>query len=192
MLAAKRWPTKLTPEQFNAVTRLDKYPDYLKKDVTEDGTLNVYSNGEMIYKINGIHAKVSVIWNYQAPEGAGDTHFSMMRGSKANLVIRQGAEQNYKPCLYIEPHEKADESIAASFKKIEEKYPDVELKKLQNKFEVVIPDKYRIGHEAHFAQVTENFLKYLADGKLPDWEVPNMIAKYYTTIEALKLAKANY
>ena len=25
------------------------------------------------------------------------------------------------------------------------------------------------------------------DGKLPDWEVPNMIAKYYTTTQALKM-----
>ncbi|MDP4206090.1 MAG: putative oxidoreductase C-terminal domain-containing protein, partial [Bacteroidota bacterium] len=44
------------------------------------------------------------------------------------------------------------------------------------------------GHEAHFAQVTEKFLGYLKDGKLPRWEVPNMIAKYYTTTSALKMA----
>jgi hypothetical protein len=25
-------------------------------------------------------------------------------------------------------------------------------------------------------------------GKLPDWEVPNMISKYFTTTEALKMA----
>jgi len=37
--------------------------------------------------------------------------------------------------------------------------------------------------------VTENFLEYLKDGKLPDWEVPNMIAKYYVTTRALEMAK---
>ena len=52
-----------------------------------------------------------------------------------------------------------------------------------------IPAEYRIGHEAHFGKVTQTFLKYLVDGKLPDWEVPNMIAKYYTTTRALELAK---
>ena len=26
-------------------------------------------------------------------------------------------------------------------------------------------------------------------GKLPEWEVPNMITKYYTTIEGYKMAK---
>ena len=55
---------------------------------------------------------------------------------------------------------------------------------------VVIPDSYRVGHEAHFGQVTENFLRYLSEGKLPDWEVPGMIAKYYTTTQAWKMAQS--
>src|SRR5680860_320587 len=53
---------------------------------------------------------------------------------------------------------------------------------------VEIPDKYKVGHEAHFGQVTEKYLQYLIDGKLPKWEVPNMIVKYYTTTEGLKKA----
>jgi len=196
LLSAKRWATKLNPEQFKKVTRLDSYPMYLQKDVTNDGTLNVYSNGEIVYTVKGIHAKVFVIWNYQAPEGGGDTHFSMMRGSKANLVIRQGADQNYKPSLYIEPASKAgfeehETSLKQAFEQVAIKYPGVELKKQNNTFEVVIPAKYRNGHEAHFAQVTEKFLQYLVDGKLPDWEVPNMIAKYYITTKALELSKNN-
>jgi hypothetical protein len=52
-----------------------------------------------------------------------------------------------------------------------------------------IPKKYRISHEEHFGQVTARFLEYMKEGKLPDWEVPGMITKYYTTISALKLAK---
>lgn len=58
-------------------------------------------------------------------------------------------------------------------------------------WKVNIPDKYKVGHEAHFGQITEKFLDYLRDGKLPEWEVPNMIAKYYTTTSALKLALKN-
>jgi hypothetical protein len=56
---------------------------------------------------------------------------------------------------------------------------------------VVIPDSYKEGHEAHFARVTENFLKYLEEGELPSWEVPNMLAKYYTTTSALEWAKSH-
>jgi hypothetical protein len=31
----------------------------------------------------------------------------------------------------------------------------------------------------------------MKDGKLPEWEVPGMITKYYTTTSALKMAKGN-
>lgn len=194
VLAAKRWPTELTPSQFESVTRLTEYPEYLKKDIVNDSVLSVYCNGEIIYKLRGIHAKVSVIWNYRAPEGGGDTHFSIMRGTKANLVIRQGEEQNYTPELYVEPVKEIDDrefkqKLALAVEKLQGKYPGIELLKLEGKWQIIIPGEYRIGHEAHFGQVTHAFLQYLVDGKMPDWEVPNMIAKYYTTTRALELAK---
>jgi len=65
----------------------------------------------------------------------------------------------------------------------------VELKQSGDVWEVTIPEKFRVGHEAHFAQVTENFLQYLEQGKLPDWETPNMFAKYFTTTEAYRLSR---
>jgi hypothetical protein len=37
--------------------------------------------------------------------------------------------------------------------------------------------------------VLEAYLQYLAKGRLPDWEVPNMLAKYYITTRALEMAK---
>ena len=51
-----------------------------------------------------------------------------------------------------------------------------------------IPDSYKVGHEAHFGQVTEKYLNYLKSGNLPEWEIPNMIVKYYTTTEGMKKA----
>jgi len=165
----------------------------LKKDISND-TLRVYSNGEIIYTLKGVHAKVVVIWNYMAPEGAGDTHYSIMRGTKANLIIRQGAEQSYVPTLYVEPLANVDvaafeKALTDNLPKIQAKYAGVQMKKAEIGWEVVIPRQFYIGHEAHFGQVVERFLKYLVDGKLPDWEVPNMITKYYTTTKAWELAQ---
>jgi predicted dehydrogenase len=190
----RRWATSMTRSQFTAITQLPDFPAYLRGSVTNDSILPVYANGEINYTIRDVHARVSVIWNYQAPEGAGDTHFSIMRGSTANLVIRQGAEEEYVPELYIEPLRTADRqtyetALQTAFAQIQQKYPGVELKPVKNGWQVSIPEKYRIGHEAHFAQVTERFLEYLNAGKLPEWEVPNMLAKYYTTTQALRKAK---
>ena len=190
--AARRWTTDMTLSQFNAVTKLNGFPDYLRKDVVNDSILKIYSNGEINYQLKDIHAKVSVIWAYKAPEGTGDTHYSIMRGTKANLIIRQGAEQKYKPVLYIEPVNKSDNSFETvlmnGLKSIQSKYPGIELIKMATGWEITIPEKYKEGHEAHFARVTEKFLQYFKDKKLPAWEVPNMLAKYYTTTSALDLA----
>ncbi len=194
MIKAKHWPTVLSLDQFREVTGIPYFPDYLDKDVKE-GKLNVFCNGEMDYVIRGKHARVSVIWNYKAPEGTGDTHYSIMRGSLANLVIRQGEAEHYKPTLYIEALNPdgfdtlLQQAIAG---KVNATYPGTTVEKVsENVWKVVIPDRFKVGHEAHFAQVTENYLRYLAQGSLPDWEVPDMIAKYYTTTKAYEMANEN-
>ncbi len=194
MLSAKRWPTILNNTEFKKVTGLASFPTFLEKDLV-DNKLNVYCNGEMNYKIRGKHAKVSVIWNYQAPEGTGDTHYSIMRGTKSNLIIRQGKDENFKPTLYIEVLDKLNFEEGfnrALSKEITELFPGTTADKLSNSiWKINIPDEFKIGHEAHFAQVTQNYLEYLKAGELPKWEVPNMITKYYTTVEAYKMAKGN-
>jgi predicted dehydrogenase len=194
MISARRWITNISPEEFNLATGQSSYPEYLK-EYLKDSILQVYSNGEMVYRIRGICAKVSVTWNFQAPEGTGDTHYSVMKGSRCDLIIRQGREEKYQPFLYIEMTGKENpdlfqEVLYEKFKTIETKYPGISLKRIdQLKWIVNVPDGYRVGHEAHFGQVTEKFLEYIQDGRMPDWEVPNMITKYYTIIRALDLAR---
>jgi predicted dehydrogenase len=191
MLTAKRWATVITPSQFRQSTGKE-YPDFLKKDL-KDSLLNVYANGEMNYTIKGVHAKVAVEWKFQAPEGSGDTFYSEMRGTKANLIIRQGEEQKYKPVLYIEPVNKNDEnewnqSLQEGLKKIQQKYPGVELSRSGKTWQVIIPDDFKIAHEQHFALVVKKYIEYLKEGKMPEWEISAMLAKYYTTTQALEKA----
>lgn len=194
IVSARRWSTELTPEMFEQVTHLKEYPNYLQKYV-KNGILKVYSNGEINYKLKGIHAKVSVIWDFEAPENTGDTHYSIMRGSRCNLIVKQGEEEGYKPTLYVEAV--IDEGLEAFSQNLDyvinqelnRIYPDLRLKKIKNKlWKIDIPDKYELGHESHFGQVTEKFLQYLGSGYIPKWEIPNMIVKYYTTIEGMKVA----
>ncbi len=191
---ALRFPTQLNLSQFAEVTGEQTFPEYLQKDVTNDTILNVYSNGEIDYSINGVHAKVSVKWAYKAPEGTGDTHYSIMRGTLANLEIRQGEAQQYKPTLYIVPT-KETEGFKATLEKyaqrIMDQYPGITFKQEGHDWEVIVPDKYKEGHEAHFARVMEKYIEYLRNKNMPDWEVPNMLAKYYITTKALEMAKVD-
>jgi hypothetical protein len=73
---------------------------------------------------------------------------------------------------------------------LQRNFPGVELVTENSHFRVQVPLSYRTGHEAHFSQVAVHFLNCLRQGRLPEWEVPNMLAKYYTTTQALELAKS--
>lgn len=186
---ARRWRTDMSVTEYKTITKKENFPTWLAKDVINDSILQVYCNGEINYTIKGVHAKTSVKWNYKSPEGTGDTHYSIMRGTKANLVIRQGKEENFKPALYIEfTNQNKISDINEAFKKIQTKFPGTVLVKVTSGWKINIPEKLKEGHEAHFARVTEKFLEYFKNGHLPDWEMPNILAKYYLTTKALELA----
>jgi predicted dehydrogenase len=194
LLKARRWATRISREQFERSTGLKEFPDYLKSVQDAAGAIAVYSNGEIVYTLRGIHAKVSVVWNYEAPPGGGDTHYSIMKGTQALLMIKQGKEQNYRPELYVQAAPGADPTavgreLPKAIQDLQTKYPGIAAQQQGDLWQIVIPDSYRNGHEAHFAQVTEKFLSYVTAGKTPDWETPNMLAKYFLTTQALEMAR---
>ena len=192
VLKARRWQTPITATEFKAITGGD-FPPGIQQQCAADGTFPMYANGETIYTLRGIHARVAVLWKVRPPEGGKDTHYSIMRGSQADIIIRQGAEQQFVPSLFVEPAggtsaEATGNALRAAVAALADRYPGLGVAPSGSGFQVTIPATYHNGHEAHFAQVTEQYLGYLAAGKLPDWEVPNMLAKYYTTTESFRLS----
>lgn len=189
---ARIWPTPLTLSQFNSITGKTSYADFLKPYVVKDSILNTHANGEMSYTLKDVHVKIIARWDYKAEQG-GDSHLATVKGTKAILEIRQTKAENFKPTLYIQPADKKggaefDKAVQDALGGVEKKYPGVVFTKQGNEWKVVVPAKYDVGHEAHFGQVMERYLQYLKQGVLPAWEVPNMIAKYYTTTKALDIA----
>jgi len=74
---------------------------------------------------------------------------------------------------------------------IQREFPGIDVQQNGAGWVITVPDRYNEGHEAHFGRVMQNYLNYLKAGKMPAWEVPNMIAKYFITTQALALAKKN-
>jgi predicted dehydrogenase len=198
---ARHWTTDLVLSQFKTITKLDSFPDFLKTQLPptsaklprpQDSILKVYANGEIDYRLKGVYVRATATWTYKAPTGADDTYASVMRGSKASLLIVQDSSVQYHPTLYIQPagnDPSYEKILTTGFAALQTKYPGITLKKEGTRWEVIIPDSYKEGHEAHFARVTEKFLEYVKNNDMPSWEVPNMIAKYYTTTKGLELAR---
>ncbi len=191
VLAARRWPTAFTVAQFSRVTGEKTFPDFLKPDVDTHGNLQVFANGGFDYTLRGIHAHISAVWDYSSPAGK-DTHHSLIRGSKATLEIRQTAHENWRPTLYVTntSNDPAFETnLRAAITRLQTKWPGIALHPDGIQWLIDIPLKYDIGHEAHFAQVTERFLKFLTAGHLPAWEESGMLTKYATTMRAYELSR---
>ena len=193
VLAAKRWPTMLTRAQFQRVTNEPQFPEYLRSGMRAE-ELEYFCNGWVSYRIRGVNAKLNVIWNYEAPAG-GDTHFAVFRGSKSRVEIRQGKDESWRPELYVIPNGAAEltevqRALERRIAALQTKYPGIGVDASGSQLRVTIPDRYRVGHEAHFAEVTTRFLQYFNDSRLmPGWEKANMLAKYYLTTRAVQMSR---
>ena len=184
VVSAKIWPTVITPEQFKMSTG----------GVWQEPKA-VDANGAFTWKLRGVSCRVSVIWNFMAPKGTGDTHYSLMRGTKAEVFIRQGEAEGYRPVLYVKARGDAAETgraLTAALDDIAKTWPGVTASptKTAGLWRVSYPAKYDVGHEAHFGQVVEQFLAWLKAGKEDPDYVENMLVKYHTIVEARKLARA--
>jgi predicted dehydrogenase len=194
VLSAKRWPTVLTKANFQSVTGEPVFPAYLEWQVRDD-RLEYFCNTQVSYTVRGIHTKLNILWNWEAAAGAGDTHFAAFQGTRSRVEVRQGKEQNFKPEVYVIPN-KAEErqsvraAVQAKIATFQGIYPGIALEDQDHQLWVTVPDKYRTGHEAHFAEVTNQFLQFLqAPKSLPAWEKPNMLAKYYVTTQGVQRSR---
>jgi predicted dehydrogenase len=195
LTAARRWPTALTRADFQKVTGEAEFPDFLADAVRGD-RLDYYCNTQVAYTVRGVHVKLNILWDFEAAAGAGDTHLAVVRGSRARVEVRQGKEQQYRPELYVVPAAPAERpavlaALRAKVGRLQAEYPGVGVEDEGQLFRVAVPDVYRAGHEAHFAEVTHRFLGYLHHPpSLPAWEKPNMLAKYHVTTAGVARSRA--
>jgi hypothetical protein len=194
VLKARRWPTLLDRAQLVRLTGDTQLQPALSA-LMKGERLEYFANGEVSYLIRGRNARVKVLWNYEPPQGGGDTHHAIVRGSRARLEILQTAEQKWRPELYVVPVAGADRAavraaVASRLAALAAERPGLSVEDEAGRFRIGIPERYRVGHEAHFGEVTRRFLDYLKNpGSLPRWEQANMLAKYYVTTTAVELSR---
>jgi predicted dehydrogenase len=194
VLAAQRWPTWIPEQDFRSVTNEPRFPASLSSGV-KDGRLEYFCNTLVSYTLRGIHTKLNVIWDWEPPAGSGDTHFAVYRGTRARIEVRQTRADGFRPELYVVPAGAAAKpqvvaAVQAKIVTLQKDYPGIGLEDHGAEIRITIPERLRMGHEAHFAQVMGSFLKYVRDRRaLPAWERPNMLAKYYVTTKGTELSR---
>ena len=185
----RRWPTTISAEQFRQITGAAPFPPELAPYVHGD-RFDYYCNNEVDYQIRAARVRLRVLWNWESPAGV-DFHHAIYRGTQASIEVRQREQENYRPELFVIPngrerHAALARALRSRIERLQGSYPGIGWQTAGEELHITIPDRYRVGHEAHFAQVVEEFLKYLKSPQsMPAWERPNMLAKYFTTTRHL-------
>src|SRR5688500_7656625 len=194
VLSAQRWPTVIPEAEFQRVTGLQRFEPHLAVSV-KDGKLDYYANTLVSYALRGVHTRLNVIWDWEAPPGGGDTHFAFYRGTRARIEVRQTAADRYLTELFVipaAPELRAEVlgATRAAVARLAGTYRGIAVEERGAEIHITVPPALRDGHEAHFAQVAANFLGYIRDRRtLPAWERPNMLAKYYVTTTGTELSR---
>jgi predicted dehydrogenase len=190
LLKARRWPTFISKPDFERVTGEPQFPPPLAGRI-KDGVLLYDCNNSVHYAVRGAHVALDIRWNWES--ATGDVYEASFRGTKSRIELRQGAAQRFIPELYVVPENSAvlialDHWAAA----MQKSYPGIAIEKLGNEAHIVIPEQFRVGHEAHFAQVTNRFFDYLkSPDTLPEWEESNMLVKYFISTRSVEIASGN-
>ncbi|MCX6627398.1 MAG: hypothetical protein NTW28_07195 [Candidatus Solibacter sp.] len=189
VLAGRRWPLKMTKEQFTRVTGDAEFPPALVPRV-HGGVLDYYCNNSVGYTLRGIHVELEILWNWEAVEG-GDVYEASFRGTKSRVEIRQGKAERFVPEVYVTG---ASAGVVAAMDKrvaaLQSRWPGLTAVQSGTDIRIVIPERFRVGHEAHFGQVTNRFFEYVtAPNSLPAWETPYMLAKYAVSTKGVEIGR---
>ena len=196
VVAAQRWPTVIPEAEFQRVTGGQRFGPALAPSL-KNGALEYFANTLVSYSVRGVHTKLNVIWDWEAPPGGGDTHFAFYRGTRSRIEVRQTAADRYQTELYVVPATPALKTpvlaaTRAAIASLSATYPGIGVEERGAGIHITVPPALRDGHEAHFAKVAANFLGYVRDRRaLPDWERPNMLAKYYVTTTGTELSRTS-
>jgi hypothetical protein len=192
LIEARRWSTRVPLDKFSKITGTRQFPRAVQKYVKDD-VLNYFCNGELIYRLKGVPVHLREIWNLDEPPGGGDTHRSLIKGTRSDLMIRQLPEHGFKTELLIVPgsgesSRQVEETVQQCLKNWSDKYPGLSVIPEKNALLINIPDNLRTTHEQHFCQVRDAFLKHLDTGSGPAEHPASTIAKYTLLAEARKKA----
>jgi predicted dehydrogenase len=179
--AARRWPLTLSKAQFAQVTGTE----------LPTAQFDYYCNNAVSYTLRGVHVDLEMLWNWEAPAGAGDVYEASFRGSKSRIEIRQDTAEKHVPELYIVPETALRDEVFAAVDRavanLQKQWPGLSAARSDREVHIVIPEKFRVGHEAHFAQVANHFRDYVqSPASVPAWERSYMLSKYYVSTKGVE------
>ena len=190
LLSARQRPTQVPRDIFARITGLPDFPTALR-DRVKDGALHYLCNAGFSYRVRGIPVYLESLWNLAIPEGGGDTHDAIVRGTRADLIIEQGPATRFVTELTVRPVENDSayaRALSNAVASLQSAFPGIAVEPTGPTYRITIPTALRTTHEEHFAAVLEEFLGYIDSGGRPANLGPDLISKYTLLARAAELS----
>ena len=191
LLSARQWPTAVPRNIFKRITGLDDFPRPLCQRVTED-VLSYLCNAAMSFRLRGVTVAIESRWALEVPRNGADTHYALVRGTAADLIVEHSARTQYVTELTIRPFDGGGTYAAAlenAIESLQGAFPGVGIEPAAAGYRVTIPDALRTTHEQHFAKVLDQFLSRLDGGEVSDKPGRDLVAKYTLLARAAELSR---
>jgi len=178
------------PDLFRDSTAEQDYPEALAPWLS-DGVLHYPCNGEIRYRLCGVSVRQVAQWGQREPEGGGDLHGAVVRGTRAVLEVEHGAHTGFVPQVYLTPRPGIvlEATLAEAVTAWQDEFPGLAVEPAGDRSRFVVPQHLHTTHESHFARELSRFLDYLDAGQWPGDLQPRMHARYRILAEACSMAR---
>ena len=180
LIAARRWATRVPRSLFARVTGRPDFPPELE-EVVAGSELSYRGNAELSFRLGTVTAALDTRWDLSEPPGGGDTHRSVIRGTRAEIRVDQSAATDFRRRLSVVPRREASQTRAAlerAIAKWQGEYPGLAVSEAGSGWEISVPRALASGHESHFPLVLADFLALVDRGSMPPSLAADTLAKY--------------
>ncbi|HXJ81065.1 MAG TPA: putative oxidoreductase C-terminal domain-containing protein [Candidatus Methylomirabilis sp.] len=186
LIAARRWATPVPLTLFSRVTGAPAFPSEIREMVA-GSDLSYYGNAELRFRLGDVTVALDTRWDLSAPAGGGDTHRTVIRGTRAEIRVELSAQTGFKRRLSIVPRLHADRLRAALDRTVaawQGDHPGVALASSGDGWQIRVPRELDTGHESHFPLVLADFLSLAERGRAPAALASDTLAKYQLLAQA--------
>jgi predicted dehydrogenase len=191
LLAARTWSTPVPRALFARVTGVPEFPPELVP-VVAGSELAYRGNAALAFRAGPVRVALDTRWDLSAPPGGGDTHRSVLRGTRSLVRVEQGPATGFHRRLSVEPRgepARVEAALTRALAGWQGTHPGLSLAPAAAGWEIGVPPALDPGHERHFPLVLAEFLALIDDGRRPARRAADTLAKYTLLAQAAVAAR---
>jgi len=191
LISARTWATQVPLALFTRVTGGSVFPPGLS-DLVNGEELAYRANAELAFRVGAVSAALHTRWDLSAPSGGGDTHRSVIQGTRAEIRVEQHEGTGFRRRLSVVPRGEVDHvrgALASAVAAWQDAYPGIGVAAAGSACEIRVPPALDVGHERHFPLLLAEFLSLVEGGSMPRDLAAATLAKYTLLSQAAAAAR---